>query len=495
MSEKYMKIKRIIIPTITMVVIASQLFGCSSATKQETYNMLQDSTEIELEYAVPDYDSNTEESKVELLPWLQLSSLETHPELRTAFEELVGVTTEDDGTKSGIVYTDENGDRNQNNTLFNALGNTSFTINCIRDAEQIEKLEEIANNEYTDIEENQGVSAVINAYFELLPDQEDGQFDGDATISRAQAMTLVMRATTPVNEAQAPEEDADFTKAVGETQYTNFAAPMNEYTYLNTENGLNDKTFNTTMSRGEYIYMLTKYIYGDTYAQRMEEAAKEDETLSDDLSLTNIKDGGDISLQDAINNVENGLPTDMYNTLARAVALGFITEDNLNWDEAITKSEAVTLFIDAVDTAYANSMFVTASEGTVEATNSEGLTVDEAVTADVEYIDELVKDYDGDLFTKYDAYVKDQGADELCGAWLIYYYGSAAGDQRSYAINQRTGEKIIAGPDSYFYGTSLDDDGASPFYGTDKTYPGDKYPEFEQNMRLAIGEDPAYLYE
>ena len=490
-----MKIKRVILPTITMVIIASQLFGCASTTKQEAYDMMRETEQIELEYAVPDYDSNTEESKVELLPWLQLSSLETHPELRSAFEELVGVTTEDDGTKSGIVYTDENGDRNQNNTLFNALGNTSFTINCIRDAEQIEKLEEIANNEYTDIEENQGVSAVINAYFELLPDQEDGQFDGDATISRAQAMTLVMRATTPVNEAQAPEEDADFTKAVGETQYTNFAAPMNEYTYLNTENGLNDKTFNTTMSRGEYIYMLTKYIYGDTYAQRMEEAAKEDETLSDDLSLTNIKDGGDISLQDAINNVENGLPTDMYNTLARAVALGFITEDNLNWDEAITKSEAVTLFIDAVDTAYANSMFVTASEGTVEATNSEGLTVDEAVTADVEYIDELVKDYDGDLFTKYDAYVKDQGADELCGAWLIYYYGSAAGDQRSYAINQRTGEKIIAGPDSYFYGTSLDDDGASPFYGTDKTYPGDKYPEFEQNMRLAIGEDPAYLYE
>ena len=71
----------------------------------------------------------------------------------------------------------------------------------------------------------------------------------------------------------------------------------------------------------------------------------------------------------------------MYQTLARAVALGFITEDNLNWDEAITKSEAVTLFIDAVDTAYANSMFVTASEGTSEATNSEGLTVEEAAKA------------------------------------------------------------------------------------------------------------------
>lgn len=130
-----------------------------------------------------------------------------------------------------------------------------------------------------------------------------------------------------------------------------------------------------------------------------------------------------------------------------------------------------------------------------EAANSEGLTVDEAAKIDGEYMDNLVADYEGDLFTKYDAYVKDQGADAYVGAWLIYYYGSAAGDQRSYAINQRTGEKIVAGPNSYFYGTSLDDDGATPFYGTDKTYPGDKYPEFEQNMRLAIGEDPAYLYE
>ena len=353
MNGKYMRIKRVIIPTLTMVMISSMLFGVTACGKKDTYNMLQESTEIELEYAVPDYDSNTEESKVELLPWLQLSSLETHPELRTAFEELIGVTTEEDGTKSGIVYTDENGDRNQNNTLFNVLGNTSFTINCIRDTEQIEKLEEIANNEYTDIEENQGVSAVINAYFELLPDQEEGQFDGDATISRAQAMTLVMRATTPVNEAQNPEEDADFTAKVGETQYTNFAAPMDEYAYLNTENGLNDKTFNTTMSRGEYIYLLTKSIFSQSnYNDYLDGVGMEDESLSEDVKLTTVKDGGDISLQDAINNVENGLPTDMYQTLARAVALGFITEDNLNWDEAITKSEAVTLFIDAAEVYY-----------------------------------------------------------------------------------------------------------------------------------------------
>ena len=354
MSGKYMKIKRVIIPTLTMVMLSSMLFGCASATKQDTYNMLQESTEIELEYAVPDYD-NAEESKVELLPWLQLSSLETHPELRTAFEELVGVTGTT-GNKEGILYTNPlTTQADQNITLLLAIKNSQFRGYLVS-PDELAKLGEIAAENYTDIDVDDvnAPYATINAYFELLPDQEDGQFDGDATISRAQAMTLVMRATTPVNEAQAPEEDADFTKAVGETQYTNFAAPMNEYTYLNTSTGLNDKTFNTTMSRGEYIYMLTKYIYGDTYAQRMEEAAKEDESLSTDVKLTTIKDGGDISLQDAINNVENGLPTDMYQTLARAVALGFITEDNLNWDEAITKSEAVTLFIDAVETYQTN---------------------------------------------------------------------------------------------------------------------------------------------
>ena len=339
--------KRKTIISLLCLTMGLSIVACGKQENTAIVETTVESTEVE--------NTVTEESKVELLPWLQLSSLETHPELRSAFEELVGVTTEDDGTKSGIVYTDENGDRNQNNILFNALGNTSFTINCIRDAEQIEKLEEIANNEYTDIEENQGVSAVINAYFELLPDQEDGQFDGDATISRAQAMTLVMRATTPVNEAQAPEEDADFTKAVGETQYTNFAAPMNEYAYLNTSTGLNDKTFNTTMSRGEYIYLLTKSIFSQSnYNDYLDGVGMEDESLSEDVKLTTVKDGGDISLQDAINNVENGLPTDMYQTLARAVALGFITEDNLNWDEAITKSEAVTLFIDAAETYQTN---------------------------------------------------------------------------------------------------------------------------------------------
>ena len=336
--------RKTILALITVCILS--FASCGKQETTATTESIAESTQVETIV--------TEESKVELLPWLQLSSLETHPELRTAFEELVGVTGTT-GNKEGILYLDAGSSTTQNNTLLDAMKNTTFRNDYLRSEDKQSAIETIANNEYTDIEDNQSISAVINAYFELLPDQEDGQFDGDATISRAQAMTLVMRATTPVNEAQAPEEDADFTKAVGETQYTNFAAPMNEYTYLNTENGLNDKTFNTTMSRGEYIYLLTKSIFSQSnYNDYLDGVGMEDESLSTDVKLTTIKDGGDISLQDAINNVENGLPTDMYQTLARAVALGFITEDNLNWDEAITKSEAVTLFIDAAETYQTN---------------------------------------------------------------------------------------------------------------------------------------------
>lgn len=481
--------KRKTIISLLCLTMGLSIVACGKQENTAIVETTVESTEVE--------NTVTEESKVELLPWLQLSSLETHPELRSAFEEYVGVTGTTGNKEGTLYYNPETQQAEQNVTLYMATKNSAIS-SYFANIDAMTKFGEIAAENYTDVDVDDinAPYATINAYFELLPDQEDGQFDGDSTISRAQAMTLVMRATTPVNDQQAPETDSDFTAKVGETQYTNFAAPMDEYAYLNTENGLNDKTFNTTMSRGEYIYLLTKSIFSQSnYNDYLDGVGMEDESLSEDVKLTTVKDGGDISLQDAINNVENGLPTDMYNTLARAVALGFITEDNLNWDEAITKSEAISLFIDAVDTAYANSMFATASEGTVEATNSEGLTVDEAAKIDGEYMDNLVADYEGDLFTKYDAYVKDQGADAYVGAWLIYYYGSAAGDQRSYAINQRTGEKIVAGPNSYFYGTSLDDDGATPFYGTDKTYPGDKYPEFEQNMRLAIGEDPAYLYE
>ena len=40
MSGKFMSVKRVIVPTITMLIIASQLMGCSSVSQSEMLQMI-----------------------------------------------------------------------------------------------------------------------------------------------------------------------------------------------------------------------------------------------------------------------------------------------------------------------------------------------------------------------------------------------------------------------------------------------------------------------
>ena len=134
---------------------------------------------------------------------------------------------------------------------------------------------------------------------------------------------------------------------------------------------------------------------------------------------------------------------------------------------------------------------ITASDGTPAAVNNEGLTVQEALEADGKYIDDL------GYYTAEDwnAYAQSQGADLTMGAWFIYYAGQAAGDQPSYAVNQRTGERKVCGPGVYLYGDA-NSYGSDEFWGNGYyTFPGDKYTEAEMNQRRSIGEEEEYLHE
>ena len=65
-------------------------------------------------------------------------------------------------------------------------------VNYIKDEDKAEKIKEIAGKEYTDIEDGEETAAVLNAYFELLPDESAGEFQGSKSLSRAEAMALVM---------------------------------------------------------------------------------------------------------------------------------------------------------------------------------------------------------------------------------------------------------------------------------------------------------------
>ena len=455
MSGKYMKVKKIVIPTLTLILISSMLFGVSACSKKEAKNMSQQASEIEIEYAVPNYDSG-EESKVELLPWLQLSSLETHKELRSAFEKYFNITGKTGNKEGTLYYNPATQTAEQNVTYLMATQNSAISQYLLSEG-YMGEIGELVGDAYTDVEKDspEAPYAVINSYFELLPDQEDGKFDGDSTISRAQAMALVMRATTQVNEAQAPEENKDFTDKVGKTTYTNFAAPMDEYSYINTSNGLNEKSFSSTMTKGEYIALVTNYLRANYLAEIKANGYVDNYSDTSSVSITTVKDAGDIKYQKAINDADKGVPTDLYNTFKVAIANGYLTEDTLSdWDSALTKADALELFTTMATNAYNTYQLYSdyidpstiANNSSDESSDSSEAGSDSSDSSVGNKEEEEIRnskwaDINGawDAVHQYGQYAASQGADGMSGWSWIYINGKGAGDQPSYAVYMKEG--------------------------------------------------------
>lgn len=453
MSGKYMKVKKIVIPTLTLILISSMLFGVSACSKKEAKNMSQQASEIEIEYAVPNYDSG-EESKVELLPWLQLSSLETHTELRSAFEKYFNITGKTGNKEGTLYYNPATQTAEQNVTYLMATQNSAISQYLLSEG-YMGEIGELVGDAYTDVEKDSSEApyAVINSYFELLPDQEDGKFDGDSTISRAQAMALVMRATTQVNEAQAPEENKDFTDKVGETTYTNFAAPMDEYSYINTSNGLNEKSFSSTMTKGEYIALVTNYLRANYLAEIEANGYVDNYSDTSSVSITTVKDAGDIKYQKAINDADKGVPTDLYNTFKVAIANEYLTEDTLSdWDSALTKADALELFTTMATNAYntyqlysdyidPSTIANNSSESSDSSASSDSSENSNVNKEEVEIENSKWADINGkwDAVHQWNLYAQSQGADGGAGWCWVYINGKAAGDQPSYAVYMKEG--------------------------------------------------------
>ena len=59
MAGKFMKIKRIIIPMMTLIIMTSQLAGCASMTSDEMLKSMQESPDVSIEYAIPDEEQQT----------------------------------------------------------------------------------------------------------------------------------------------------------------------------------------------------------------------------------------------------------------------------------------------------------------------------------------------------------------------------------------------------------------------------------------------------
>lgn len=354
MNEKFMKVIKIAIPTLTVILIASQLFGAPATTQDETLNLIQNNEQIEIEIAVPkDEEQGTEHQ----LTWIQLYDLDNYQDtLRTPMEHAANqgyyINPE---MKEGVFYHNELSGMNiiKNNTLMEVLDSRYSGSDAIIREETIEAFADAAYNTYADLEEDDTMTnfyMAINGYFNLLPDAEPAYANPNSTLTRAEFMALLMRAETKVDSNITI--NSDFEEAVGESQYNLYAQALEKDSYLNLSDGsLNEKTYNGTISRAEAIYMLMNHLCTESLAKF--------DVSNYEVEFTDVKDGGDIATKQGfagknyansyalsyfINNPDDGVPSDIYKAIAFADSKGYL-DDEVRADEGITKAEAIELLM------------------------------------------------------------------------------------------------------------------------------------------------------
>lgn len=356
--------RKMVIGISTALVIVSALTGCSK--ESELLNMINQGDMIEIEIAVP---NGVDLSDEEALTWIILASLTSNPDLRASWEDTLKITISGD-SKNGCLYVDVDGNQEDNNTLRVALHNRAF-LTMLEDTKTMEALALAAQNEYADLDaedDDKAFLAALNAYYNLLEDQTNGESGMDAKVTRAQFMSMVMRAETQVDENIVASDE--FIESVGSSEYNNFASQVDEDCYLSTSyKNLNNKTYNDTMSRGEAVYLIVNHYFHDELELVDTKSA----------SLDDCKDGGDIASKQkfmengmpkdyyrdyemvyAIQNPDDGAPTDIYKALVVAQQKGLITSET-RWDEGITKSEALKLLVEALKQETGIKMFNIAS--------------------------------------------------------------------------------------------------------------------------------------
>lgn len=397
MSGKFMRVKRFIIPTLTAVIIASQLMGCAAMTQSELLQAINNGDQIEIEVIEPDFVVD-EQGQETALSWTELASLTTNADLRSGWDDTLGIIRTDEG-KNGVFYVNEAGDNENNNTLKVVMHNRAF-VQSLESEDSLTALADASLKNYADIEDNETMKAVymgINGYFNLLPDNAPNYANPDSSLMRNEFMAMVYRADTPVQEITA---DENFATAVGKSDYNIYAQGVNDNAYLSTENkNLDNLTYNGAISRAEAIYLIVNRYFSEDFNSVDLNSSKG--------SLTDAKNGGDIAtkqkfiendkmkdrwrayeLQYAIQNPDDGLPTDLYKALVVANQKGLISATT-RWDEAITRSEAVELLVTALQQDasmetfnyklgnYDSGMDTTTEEtGTVEATADSTSSID-----------------------------------------------------------------------------------------------------------------------
>lgn len=349
-----MKIKKILISLMALVIVASQFTGCADS---DLNNNVMNSEEIVITAEKTVYDRKGELFKID---WIALQEKTSNSNIREYLDNYFDNHTNSQGIKYGTFYTNKDNEQEGNNTLFTVLGNeyVANTLSTLTNTPNKE-IAQYLNKDYADLEESDYTSAMFNGYFELIPDSTPNYFNGGASLSRAEAMALVMRAVTPVGTL---ETNADFENAVTGTAYDpyiSYASQEDSKAYISTaDSSLNKDNYAGTMTRAEYVYLVMNEIYGTEQISTADVSSISlsdctlNSKIADTLKLTSTSNQyHSACLQYALQNADKGVPDELYQYLATANTKDIISSET-RWDEAITKTEAIEILIATMQSYY-----------------------------------------------------------------------------------------------------------------------------------------------
>lgn len=435
-----MKAKKMII-AVFAVVLAMQMTGCKGTT-------IDTKKPVVIEVSVSENDIVP---KAELT-WTELGKLTSYEEMRTAVDTAFGNEIVD-GLKYGPFYIDADGTQCSNNTLQVVLGNryvaemlatggnvdiesldadnlgaikvtedtAATTEESDATAEDDESgtttMEDSINSSldatYTDLSDSDYTPALFNAYFNLLPDSTPNYFNGGDTLSRAEAMTLVTRATTPVGTLGLVDGFEEAVAGTDYDQYINYAAQQNDNSYINTKDkSLTKDNFKGAMSRAEFVYLIMNTVYSSESVSKYDASSvalkdcSNAGDLSTELKIADADRCAGYTLSYSLEHTDKGVCEELYKPLAMAVDKGIIPSET-RWNEGITKSEAIEIVVNAFQVYYDEQGYLmnNGDKGSTQALEAAALTLWEKQDANdmsctkEEFIADYVKEVGGSSLT------------------------------------------------------------------------------------------------
>ncbi|WP_169008433.1 hypothetical protein [Faecalispora jeddahensis] len=393
MNNKFVQLKRVLVPVMIALVTLSQMVGCASTQKVDFEAMIDKGESIVLEVNEPDYKISVQGEQDQTVTWVQLDQLKTYPAFRQDFDTLLNINTITSGTggKQGCLYVvnvDGQDMRSGNTTLADAFRNKVFIEKYWNNADKRSAIAGLSEKAYKDVKGSDEASkyASINAYFNLLNDSKNPEsFNETQSVTREQFYTMMLKSGTRVTSLDYYPSADEFTKAVGgETAYTRYAKEVANLGFLQTDTkSLDSSNISTPISRAEAVYMVVQQYFPQEFA----EATSKDKAYSDtksagDLALSSGfkvqgKDTDGIqykerwqayTLAEMFQSPNKGMQDELYRAMVVSKEKGLLAESESKWDEPLNKADTIELMINAQLALNKDHGYLTTTEyATIEA--------------------------------------------------------------------------------------------------------------------------------